>query len=435
MSELLKSIEKMKYEGKKFPKEELEFIIKHKEEALPYLRAAIEKVIEEREDLEDEYQLHFYALFLLGEFQDRESFPKILELATLPEGGADYLLGDLITEGLKDILYNTYNGNLQLLKNAIKDESADEFVRSALADVMGQLYLDGVLEDNEWKDFMKEIIYCAEEQNYLLDTFASAICQCHFVDMLKEIKYMLAQGLMDERTMGKYDSCVDAMFTYRDDEKNFCETPINTIKMLQPWSMFEDMSDPVKIERNKKNFEKLMQAAMKKSKEQEFVTKVGRNDPCPCGSGKKYKFCCLNKPKSPLDSIESAQERSKWLKDYPYIGTERLENRVYLENYFDAESIEIDKLLYLALKNRPGLIWLRDEKQEEKRSGEYLSVAFPMFMEKVKKEGIKTFKEYDEKYSIHYFCQDWMMKLFMFLKKSGNKMLLEEVKKCRKEMI
>lgn len=23
--------------------------------------------------------------------------------------------------------------------------------------------------------------------------------------------------------------------------------------------------------------------------------KVGRNDPCPCGSGKKYKQCCLNK--------------------------------------------------------------------------------------------------------------------------------------------
>ena len=25
------------------------------------------------------------------------------------------------------------------------------------------------------------------------------------------------------------------------------------------------------------------------------VKKVGRNDPCPCGSGKKYKKCCLNK--------------------------------------------------------------------------------------------------------------------------------------------
>jgi pyruvate/2-oxoglutarate dehydrogenase complex dihydrolipoamide dehydrogenase (E3) component len=23
--------------------------------------------------------------------------------------------------------------------------------------------------------------------------------------------------------------------------------------------------------------------------------KVGRNDPCPCGSGKKYKYCCRDK--------------------------------------------------------------------------------------------------------------------------------------------
>lgn len=26
--------------------------------------------------------------------------------------------------------------------------------------------------------------------------------------------------------------------------------------------------------------------------------KIGRNDPCPCGSGKKYKNCCINKPVS-----------------------------------------------------------------------------------------------------------------------------------------
>ena len=25
------------------------------------------------------------------------------------------------------------------------------------------------------------------------------------------------------------------------------------------------------------------------------VTKIGRNDPCPCGSGKKYKQCCGRK--------------------------------------------------------------------------------------------------------------------------------------------
>ena len=26
---------------------------------------------------------------------------------------------------------------------------------------------------------------------------------------------------------------------------------------------------------------------------QEITKKVGRNDPCPCGSGKKFKKCCL----------------------------------------------------------------------------------------------------------------------------------------------
>ena len=25
------------------------------------------------------------------------------------------------------------------------------------------------------------------------------------------------------------------------------------------------------------------------------MSKIGRNDPCPCGSGKKYKKCCLRK--------------------------------------------------------------------------------------------------------------------------------------------
>jgi len=30
--------------------------------------------------------------------------------------------------------------------------------------------------------------------------------------------------------------------------------------------------------------------------------KIGRNEPCPCGSGKKYKKCCLN-PRSILCGI------------------------------------------------------------------------------------------------------------------------------------
>ncbi|MBR2861273.1 MAG: SEC-C domain-containing protein [Clostridia bacterium] len=31
---------------------------------------------------------------------------------------------------------------------------------------------------------------------------------------------------------------------------------------------------------------------VKKASQQATSQKVGRNDPCPCGSGKKYKQCC-----------------------------------------------------------------------------------------------------------------------------------------------
>lgn len=42
--------------------------------------------------------------------------------------------------------------------------------------------------------------------------------------------------------------------------------------------------------------------------------KIGRNQPCPCGSGRKYKRCCgstLNDTSSPSSNFTSALERLK----------------------------------------------------------------------------------------------------------------------------
>lgn len=34
--------------------------------------------------------------------------------------------------------------------------------------------------------------------------------------------------------------------------------------------------------------------------------KIGRNEPCPCGSGKKYKNCCLSKGSQPKHKIKAS---------------------------------------------------------------------------------------------------------------------------------
>ncbi|WP_216594034.1 SEC-C metal-binding domain-containing protein [Desulfobacter postgatei] len=35
-----------------------------------------------------------------------------------------------------------------------------------------------------------------------------------------------------------------------------------------------------------------MQILLNPTKQTNVETKIARNDPCPCGSGKKYKKCC-----------------------------------------------------------------------------------------------------------------------------------------------
>lgn len=40
------------------------------------------------------------------------------------------------------------------------------------------------------------------------------------------------------------------------------------------------------------------------------MSKPGRNDPCPCGSGKKYKKCCeLKKKQKKLDNVEALSSK------------------------------------------------------------------------------------------------------------------------------
>ena len=41
------------------------------------------------------------------------------------------------------------------------------------------------------------------------------------------------------------------------------------------------------------------------------VPKTGRNDPCPCGSGQKYKRCCLEKDQAAEHAILAAQRAQR----------------------------------------------------------------------------------------------------------------------------
>ena len=71
------------------------------------------------------------------------------------------------------------------------------------------------------------------------------------------------------------------------------------------------------------------------------MKKIGRNDPCPCGSGKKYKQCCLRKDESKALIAQAAQEALR------FSGLEAPQLTGYMENH-DCASL-LDYLIALQL--------------------------------------------------------------------------------------
>lgn len=331
-------------------------------------------------------------------------------MISLPSEVLDYFIGDVITEALNDILYSTYNGDLELLQNYIRTAQCNSFAKNAALDVYAQLCVDHTADKEEFKNFLKDLIYNPLDNEYILDTnIAGIICLEHFYDMLQEVRYLLNEERIDEYIYGKYEDLFDIMFEYR--KEPFCEIIQNAANTIRHWAMFKQPDSKPSF--SMRDFEKLLSENTRNINQPQKVLKIGRNDACPCGSGKKYKHCCINKPVE--KSFEPTSEQIKWLKRYPPAKSDIAEDRLYPEDFFDQESIMIDKLLYLGRMNRPGFP-PESEEQTKERSCYYLRKAFDPFMEKCERENIKSFDEYDAKYMIYFSSLDWVNELMYLLK-------------------
>lgn len=75
--------------------------------------------------------------------------------------------------------------------------------------------------------------------------------------------------------------------------------------------------------------------------------KIGRNDPCPCGSGLKFKRCCLKKSAKP----KSSSVQQKYFKKYGI----RLKNEGDIQGIREAGKLVVDTLHLVQDFVRPGI--------------------------------------------------------------------------------
>ena len=418
---LQEAIESVRVLGK-FPEEAFDVISRHKEEALPIMREAVRNTAANPASVSEEDMLHFYAPLFLAEFRDTASFPDLIKLVTLPPDDLNTLYNDAITEGLPGALYCTFNGDTELLKRAGRDPAVDEFMRAGILDVLAKLCQDGILNGPEFKEYLREYANHVGDEGFIPSKLADCICWCHLRDLLQEVW----EPDNDSATPGSvrtYSNYIDTMYNY--DEKIPLESSIKVSEFLRNWAMFNEEGSSGSLT---EAFGKALDSFMnqRQTSSGNGPAKIGRNDPCPCGSGKKYKHCCLNKPANPLDSIQNAAERSKALKRYPYLGKERIPGRIYLADFYDEEAIEIDRLLYLAFM-QPTPLFSNNREADEKRNNAYLMMAYKKFTEKVSKENIHSFTEYDRKFGIHFFSLEWIS---ILQRKAGPDLKMQLRKMC-----
>lgn len=358
---------------------------------------------------DEDYILHMYGIYLFAEFRVQEAFPRILALVSWPAETLDYTLGDVVTTDLSSILYSTFDGDFEKLKDVIQNPDVDFFVREAALNAYAQLHADGRVEDEEFYAFVRRLLVNRDLMGEwdVATMVQETVMSFSLFEMLDDVQWLYDEDRINLKLAGRYDEFLD--YVYYDSARGSSVGYIeDAISELQDWGLF-DQTEEMEQERAER-MAHLEKELAKEISQTRTAEKVGRNDPCPCGSGKKFKKCCFKKDallRQKKQEPVAVQER--WLEDYPKLEGERKPGEVLLTDHFDEGAIAVDRLVYLALRHRPRPFWEEFNEEKELRARiAYLSEALGLFEEKMAAEALESFEAYDQKHKIHYRSQDWV---------------------------
>lgn len=289
-------IESIKYYNGTFPKEQLQQIIERKDEAIPFLIEIVEEVVNHPDDYEVKRIDHIYALYLLSQFRVKELFPLLVKILYLSAEKLDLLLGDTLTEGTGRMLATVYNGDLETLQQMIENTELDEFARGQGLSALVILALKGRIKRERIVKYLESLLTekLSDEQYYFNAHIVSCCTNLYPQETYDSIKRVYAKGSVDTMVIG-LKNVERALQSTKGQTLNkninnphfqFIE---DSITEMNWWACFDKNGEQEQFpweEMEKSSYHS--EATNQPIK----VDKIGRNDPCPCGSGRKFKKCC-----------------------------------------------------------------------------------------------------------------------------------------------
>jgi len=278
----------------RLPRTEMRWCLDHRSDVLPTFIDVLRRYNAGDWCEPEEEEALFFIIHLLGEIGDPAAFAPIMDFVRGDATIVEYVLGDAVTEYLNGILISTYDGDKERLYDCILDPSTDEYVRSATLNAWAYLVAAGRIGDDEAKEFLNGAIDRFEPQSdcVLWTTWLFVVSHLGFEDLKTQAKVSYERGFVALRGM-TYDEFLNDIETAKaspDRVTPFHDNRIHpftdAVGMLSRWYSF---SSPGVRERLKEQ-----RSLRAPQTEQDPYRHVGRNDLCPCGSGKKFKRCCLH---------------------------------------------------------------------------------------------------------------------------------------------
>lgn len=278
-----------------FPRAAVALAERHREVVAPWLVHVLEEVTRDPSlALQDDYVLHDFAIVLLGHWRDTRAYLPLLALLRLPYDTLDEILGDLLFETCGRAVASVCGGDVAPLAAMVEDERVNVWVRTTLIDAWVLLVLEGDAPRGPLEDSLLAIgerdaarLRAAGGRRGaefgLLETVAVATGDIASQRLLAAVLGWYDEKLIDTMHVGRAEVESDVALPLehhreqlRERGQSYLRDPETEIAW---WAGYHD--DPAMPQHAAPAAGTIVRSA----------PKIGRNDPCPCGSGRKYKKC------------------------------------------------------------------------------------------------------------------------------------------------
>ena len=329
------------------PRETLLAANEQRTELIPRLLDYLEGVAGQGDEIPEgqRVDLVFFAFYLLAQFRESKALPVMLRIVSAKPRTVNRLLGYVVSESLARILASvmageensksdTGNGcNVEQLKQLIENTAVHPCVRSSCLTCLTILVFHGFLPREVLVSYFQQLFNGGLEQQRS-PVWDGLVFNCTIAgaaELEASVLDVFDRGLLTDSFMGS-----ERLSTMLQEHPGDLRFPAyesfalidDCVGELQGWASFnstrpqekpaeratvESSAEPEDVQRvtrpwpARKPKPQARKSAWLLGQQQPFQSsspgkpaqplvrqhpKVGRNDPCPCGSGRKYKKCC-----------------------------------------------------------------------------------------------------------------------------------------------